>query len=100
MPPGRKPPDGTCRSAALPYFLWIFFGSLHPGSPNPDSATLFDIHRLFADFQSQRRKRKIEATLKLSALISASPPSIFSENRGAQPPVEKYLRNELSRTDS
>jgi hypothetical protein len=44
--------------------------------------TISDIHRMFADFQSQRRKRKIEVVLEPSSLISASRTSIFTQNTG------------------
>jgi hypothetical protein len=54
---------------------------------------------MFADFQNQRRKRKIEAAQKPSSLVSVSRASIFSENKGAQPCGET-VGNELSRTDS
>jgi hypothetical protein len=54
----------------------------------PFSETLTAIHRMFADFQSQRRKRKIGGLPEPSALISVSPVSIFVENKGAQPPLE------------
>jgi hypothetical protein len=45
-------------------------------------APLIDIHRMFADFQSQHRKKKIEAALEPSSLISVSRSSIFTQNTG------------------
>jgi predicted transposase YbfD/YdcC len=40
---------------------------------------------MFADFQNQHRKSKIEATPEPSSLVSVSRAAIFKENSGAQP---------------
>jgi hypothetical protein len=61
-----------------------------------------DFHRqwqAFTDFRNLCRKRKIGGLPEPSALISASLPSIFAQNTGAQP-VRRMYGNELPRTDS
>jgi hypothetical protein len=62
-----------------------------------------DFHRqwqAFTDFRNLCRKRKIGGLPKPSSLISASPPSIFAQNTGAQPVRRNFTDNELPRTDS